>query len=67
MEEIVEQVKEGEMPLDSYTWIHKDAILTDDEKAKLTDWAQSIMDEMKQTLPADSLIRPKRPEQPKKS
>ena len=55
------------MPLDSYTWIHKDAILTDDEKAKLTDWAQSIMDEMKQTLPADSLIRPKRPEQPKKS
>jgi len=67
MEEIIEQVKEGGMPLDSYTWIHKDAILTNDEKAKLTDWAQSIMDEMKQTLPADSLIRPKRPEQPKKS
>jgi hypothetical protein len=65
MEEVIEQVKEGEMPLNSYTWIHKDAKLTDEEKTKLTNWAQSVMDEMKQTLPADSLIRPKRPEQPK--
>ena len=32
MEEIAEQVNEGEMPLDSYTWIHKDAILTEEEK-----------------------------------
>ena len=65
MEEIIEQVKEGEMPLPSYTWTHKDAILTDDEKAKLTGWAQAVMDQMKQTLPADSLTRPKRPQQPK--
>ncbi len=65
MEEVIEQVKKGEMPIDSYTWTHKDAILTPAEKAKLTGWAQSIMDEMKQTLPADSLVRPKRPEAPK--
>ena len=65
MEEVIEQVKEGKMPLNSYTWIHKDAILTADEKAKITNWAQSVMDEMKQKLPADSLIRPKRPAPPK--
>jgi hypothetical protein len=61
MEEVKEQVEKGEMPLNSYTWIHKDAILTDEEKAKLNGWAQSVMDQMKQTLPADSLVRPKRP------
>lgn len=66
MEEVKEQVEKGEMPLDSYTWIHKEAILTDGEKEKITGWAQSIMDEMKQTLPADSLVRPKRPEAPRK-
>lgn len=66
MEEIIEQVKEGEMPLNSYTWIHRDAILNQNEKAKLTDWAQSVMDEMKKTLPPDSLVRPKRPQQPPK-
>ena len=33
MEEVIEMVKEGEMPLDSYTWVHKDAKLTDDEVA----------------------------------
>ena len=65
MEEVVEQVKKGEMPIGSYTWTHKEAILTQDEKAKLTGWAQGIMDEMKQTLPADSLKRPVRPQQPK--
>ena len=65
MEEIVDEVKENKMPLNSYTWIHKDAILTDEEKAKLTGWAQGVMDEMKQRFPADSLVRPKRPEQPK--
>ena len=65
MEEVVEQVKKGEMPIDSYTWTHKDAILTQVEKEKLMGLAQGIMDEMKQKLPADSLVRPKRPEPPK--
>lgn len=65
MEEVIEQVKEGKMPIDSYTWTHKDAILTEEEKSKLTGWAQGIMDQMKQTLPADSLKRPQRPQQPR--
>lgn len=63
MEEVIEQVKEGKMPIDSYTWTHKNAILTEEEKTKLTGWAQGVMDQMKQTLPADSLKRPQRPQQ----
>jgi len=59
MEETIEMVKEGKMPLKSYTWIHKDAILTADEKAKLTAWAESVMDTMKAKYPIDSLIRKK--------
>jgi hypothetical protein len=65
MKDVVNTVKENEMPLDSYTWIHKDAILNDEEKAKLTGWAQGIMTEMEARFPADSLKRPKRPEPPK--
>lgn len=67
MEEVIDEVKEGKMPLNSYTWVHKDAVLSDEEKAKITGWAQRVMNEMKQNLPADSLVRPKRPEQPPKS
>lgn len=59
MEELIEQVKEGEMPLSSYTLIHKDAKLTDAEKATLTGWAQGIMDSMKAKYPIDSLIKKK--------
>jgi hypothetical protein len=57
LEEIAEQVKEGEMPLNSYTWIHKNAILTEAEKNALIDWADAIRDSMMQRYPADSLIR----------
>jgi hypothetical protein len=34
-EECIEEVKEGEMPLKSYTWMHRDARLTDEQKTKL--------------------------------
>lgn len=59
MEETIEMVKEGEMPLKSYTWTHKDARLSDEEKSKITGWAQAIMDSMKSKYPIDSLVRKK--------
>jgi ligand-binding SRPBCC domain-containing protein len=40
---VIDQVKEGEMPLDSYTWIHKNAILSQEEKTALVDWADVTM------------------------
>jgi len=59
MKETIDLVKKGEMPLNSYTWIHKDAILTDNEKNKLIGWAEGIMDTMKAKYPLDSLVRKK--------
>jgi len=59
MEETIKTVKEGEMPLNSYTWIHKDAKLTKEEKNKLIDWAGSIMNAMEAKYPIDSLKKKK--------
>ena len=59
LEEIAEQVKEGEMPLDSYTWIHRDAKLTDNEKNTLIAWADGLRASMEAKYPIDSLVRKK--------
>lgn len=59
MESTVDQVKKGEMPLDSYLWMHKDATLSEEEKNVLINWAHGITNEMKAKYPADSLIRKK--------
>lgn len=59
MEETIEQVKEGEMPLNSYTWTHKDARLTQEEKDKLIDWAENVIKTMEAQYPIDSLKRKK--------
>lgn len=63
LKEVIEQVKEGEMPMSSYTLIHKEAKLTEAEKATLIQWCQNIMDTIKAKYPADSL-NIKRPPQP---
>jgi Haem-binding domain len=59
MEEVIEEVKANEMPLNSYTWIHSNAKLTIEEKSVLTNWAQSIIDTMKAKYPIDSLEKKK--------
>jgi hypothetical protein len=41
LEEICEQVKEKEMPLPSYTWLHRDAALSDEEISTLCNWSNS--------------------------
>lgn len=64
MEEVVEMVDEGEMPLKSYTLTHGDARLSTDQRKKIIDWAQSVMDAMKMKFPADSLVMPERPASP---
>lgn len=60
LEEVEEQVKEGEMPLSSYTIIHKDAKLTDTEKQALYNWVNAIRDSMRAVYPIDSLERKKK-------
>jgi hypothetical protein len=60
-EEIAEQVKEDEMPISSYTFIHRDAILTVEQKEKVIRWSQEMQQEMKAKYPPDSLKRKQRP------
>lgn len=60
LEEIIEMVKEGEMPLGSYTWTHRDALLSDAQKQLLVQWAEACMDTLKANYPADSLVLKRR-------
>lgn len=64
LEESIEQVKEGEMPLNSYTWIHTDAKLSDAQRKVFVDWCEAIRADIKAHYPADSLKRKRPPEQP---
>ena len=59
MKDVVDLVKKEEMPLNSYTWIHKDAKLSMTEKNILVNWANVIRDSMKAKYPIDSLVRKK--------
>ena len=55
-EEIIEMVKEAEMPMASYTWTHTDAKLSEQQRQTLVAWAQSNMDSLAANYPADSLV-----------
>lgn len=41
-EELIEMVEEKEMPLNSYTWTHSEAKLTDDQIKAVVDWAKMV-------------------------
>lgn len=46
LEEVNEMVKEGEMPLQSYTIIHQDAKLSEPQKLEIATWADGLMKEI---------------------
>jgi len=41
LEEICEQVEQASMPLPSYLWIHREAVLSESESRRLCEWARS--------------------------
>ena len=57
--EIGKEVKGDDMPLFSYTLIHRDASLNADQKLLIENWASNAMKEMEGKYPADSLVKPK--------
>jgi hypothetical protein len=59
LDEVNKQVKEGEMPLESYLWIHKYAKLDNQQKLILAKWITSVRDTIQVNYPADSLVRKK--------
>lgn len=42
IEELIEMVEEKEMPLNSYTWTHSEAKLTDAQIKSIVDWAKLV-------------------------
>jgi hypothetical protein len=43
---ILDQVKENKMPIESYTWIHKKAVLSADRKTFLAGWLTKTIDSL---------------------
>lgn len=41
LEEMGEQIERKEMPLPSYLWIHRDAVLSEEQSKLLRDWADA--------------------------
>jgi hypothetical protein len=56
MEELMDQIRHDEMPLSSYTLIHRNAKLSKMDKETMYKWSQKIIDTLKAKYPADSLI-----------
>lgn len=48
LEEAIELVDAKEMPLPSYTWIHSDARLSDQQRRELSSWFTSLREEIQQ-------------------
>ena len=59
IEEIKKQIDKGDMPLSSYTLIHKDAVLSDAQKNTIINWSENIRKQMEAKYPKDSLVRRK--------
>jgi hypothetical protein len=59
LEEVVDVIKKDEMPLYSYTIIHQEAKLSEEEKLSLTTWANALRGTMESKYPKDSLVRKK--------
>lgn len=59
LEEIGKEVKSGGMPLTSYTFIHRNAILSENQKSAIENWVADSRKTMEATYPADSLIKKK--------
>lgn len=55
LEETIEMIKKGEMPLNSYLWIHGTATLSANDQSTLVNWAEALMKEIaiKNNLPAE--------------
>lgn len=40
LEEVIEMVLEGKMPLKKYTWLHEEARLTEKQRDEIGEWAK---------------------------
>jgi len=50
MDELYEEVEEGEMPLNSYTWLHSEANLTPAQIVAMVAWGKKVHADYKQQI-----------------
>lgn len=50
MKEVYEEVEKRHMPLESYTWMHSEATLTDEQIKAVVDWAKQVQTDYKSQL-----------------
>jgi Haem-binding domain len=60
MEEVQEMIEKGEMPLNSYTWVHGEAKLSAAQQQAIVAWSKIVRDSLTARFPADSLKMPPR-------
>jgi hypothetical protein len=60
LEEISEQIEADEMPLASYTLIHRNTTLSSPQKTAIKEWVRALRDSFQNNYPVDSLKRKKR-------
>ncbi|POY37542.1 cytochrome C [Solitalea longa] len=51
LKELIESQEEGWMPLDSYLWIHKNAVLNPSQKEAIINWAKSTQKQIQAANP----------------
>ncbi|MCX6198530.1 MAG: heme-binding domain-containing protein [Bacteroidetes bacterium] len=64
LKETEELLNENEMPLSSYVFIHRNAVLSAEQKETLINWTKNIRKQMEATYPMDSLLRKKQNQKP---
>ena len=55
LKQVAKEIDEGGMPLDSYTWIHKNAIFSNDEKQAVITWANSLSADLLARVPPEEV------------
>lgn len=50
LEEVIEMIQEGEMPLKSYTLIHGEAKLSEEQKTSIINWAEGLRNQIKPAI-----------------
>lgn len=59
LKEITEQLEEGEMPLSSYTLIHRDAVLSNEQQIAVIKWAKQLSAEVYAKVPPEEIEKDK--------
>ncbi len=57
LEELIEEVEAEEMPLFSYTLIHRSANLNEEQKALIINWSKSVREQLRIRYPSDSFLK----------